>query len=343
MALSTGKPKTTDHLYETAYLRVLHNKVSDIISAESKDLCNIEIKLSYRVNFTGPKEKWFNVENYVKFLTDHLRSIIRGVTKQYPVEKFYEDNIAIIRDAILGEQGTGIDADSKATIKMPRPGKLFEENGMHVYDVEVLDVLIGDAEISSLLVNNQTDIVKNTLYIAKEQRSFETTNTVEDLHRKTADSKNKTKVKNLELQKDIQDQEDLNERAKQDNQKIIRNERLNLVKATEALYDEETTRELERTKRGEVQKLNFEKERQAMTIQAIEKEAEVFVQKAASVSDKMITALQEFGDKNLLSRASEAMGPMALLGGNSVVDVVNKMFSGTKLEGLLAKKVNPEE
>ena len=70
--LSTGKPKNDDNPIKTVYLRVLHNKVSDIVNVETKDLCPAEITLSYRVNFTGEAEKWFNVENYVKFLTDHL-------------------------------------------------------------------------------------------------------------------------------------------------------------------------------------------------------------------------------------------------------------------------------
>jgi major vault protein len=38
----------------------------------------VELKLVYRVNFEGDDSKWFAVENYVKFLCDHVRSVHEG-------------------------------------------------------------------------------------------------------------------------------------------------------------------------------------------------------------------------------------------------------------------------
>ena len=61
-----------DNLFKTAYLRVSNNKVSDVISAETEDLVQVKVQLSYQVDFEGDPKKWFNVENYVKFLTDQL-------------------------------------------------------------------------------------------------------------------------------------------------------------------------------------------------------------------------------------------------------------------------------
>jgi major vault protein len=55
-----------------------HNKVSDVVEAETRDLVQVRVLLSYRVNFEGDPQRWFNVENYVKFLTEHLRSLLRG-------------------------------------------------------------------------------------------------------------------------------------------------------------------------------------------------------------------------------------------------------------------------
>ncbi len=160
LELSTGTPKTDEKLYPTVYLRVLHNKVSDRIDAETRDLCQVHLHLSYRVNFEGDENKWFNVENYVKFLTDHLRSRIRGAVKQQGIEAFYGNAAAIVRDVVLGAQGE----DGKRT------GRFFEENGMRVYDVEVLDVTIGDGDIANLLVGAQQEAVRQALAIAAEQR-----------------------------------------------------------------------------------------------------------------------------------------------------------------------------
>jgi hypothetical protein len=74
--------------------------------------------------------RWLRVENYVKFLTDHMRSVLRHAIKGHGVEHFYASAIGIVRDTVLG----------KTDDKNKRPGRLFEENGMRVYDVEVLNV-----------------------------------------------------------------------------------------------------------------------------------------------------------------------------------------------------------
>ncbi len=82
MVLSTGTPKNDDKLLQTVYVRALHNKVSDIVKAETKDTCTVHVRLSYRVNLEGDPNRWFNVENYVKFLTDHMRSWLRHAIKR---------------------------------------------------------------------------------------------------------------------------------------------------------------------------------------------------------------------------------------------------------------------
>ena len=61
----------------------------------------VRVRLSYRVNFEGDPQRWFNVENYVKFLTEHLRSLLRGSIKQRTVQDFYPQAVALVRDAVL--------------------------------------------------------------------------------------------------------------------------------------------------------------------------------------------------------------------------------------------------
>ena len=82
---------------------------------------------SMRVSFDGEPTRWFEVENYVKFLCDHVRSVLKGSAKKHTIEAFYARSVEIIRDAILGTAE-------------PRAGMVFDENGMRVTDVEVLDV-----------------------------------------------------------------------------------------------------------------------------------------------------------------------------------------------------------
>ena len=56
LSLSTGRPKNDSRLMETAYLHVRNNKVSDIVEATTTDLVNVEVSLSYRVNFEEGSE-----------------------------------------------------------------------------------------------------------------------------------------------------------------------------------------------------------------------------------------------------------------------------------------------
>ncbi|MBX9694427.1 MAG: hypothetical protein K2Z81_18720, partial [Cyanobacteria bacterium] len=89
LIFSTGNPKTMDKPYRTVYLRVDHNKVSDSIDVETRDMVRARIKVSYRIDFEGTKDeesaKWFAVENYVKFFTDHCRSLVAAAVKRLSV------------------------------------------------------------------------------------------------------------------------------------------------------------------------------------------------------------------------------------------------------------------
>ncbi|MCA9693399.1 MAG: hypothetical protein KC636_27635, partial [Myxococcales bacterium] len=174
LELSTGVPKRGDKPLRTVYLRTLNNKVSDEVRAETRDLVRVSLRLSYRVNFEGEPAKWFEVENYVKFLTDHMRSMIRHAVKQRGIEDFYANAVTILRDVILGPQGEG----------GKRAGRVFVENGMRIYDVEILDVTIGDDSIAALLVGAQHAVVQQTLALAAEQRKLRFTEESEAVARK---------------------------------------------------------------------------------------------------------------------------------------------------------------
>jgi len=163
LELSTGKPKSDGNLIKTVYLQTNNNIVSDIIEVETKDSVTVSIRLSYRVNFKeDDAKKWFTVSNYVKLLTQHLRSVVRNSVKKNTIEEFNNAATDIIRNIILGEPKDG-----------KREGKYFEENGMNVYDVEVLNIKIGDDRIASMLKDAQYNTVEKNLLIAKEKKNLE--------------------------------------------------------------------------------------------------------------------------------------------------------------------------
>jgi major vault protein len=137
------------------------------------------------VNFEGDPARWFEVENYVKFLTDHLRSLIRHAVKRHGIEHFYANAVTILRDIVLGV----VAEDGK------RPGRRFDENGMRIYDVEVLEVAIGDETIAELLVKAQHAAVQQTLQLAAEQRRLEATRQSEAIGQQIAELQSQTRQK----------------------------------------------------------------------------------------------------------------------------------------------------
>ena len=83
--VSTGTPKSDAKVERTVYLRTLQQGLR-LIEAGDGGPVSIRIRLSYRVNFEGDPSRWFSVENYVKFLTEHLRSLVRAAVKSHRVQ-----------------------------------------------------------------------------------------------------------------------------------------------------------------------------------------------------------------------------------------------------------------
>lgn len=331
--LSTGTPKTTDNSIKTVYLRVLYNKVSDEIMAESADYTQVKINLSYRVNFEGSSDKWFNVENYVKFLTDHMRSYIRNTVRRYPIMEFYANGITILRDAILGE------TDEKTG---KRTGRLFEENGMRIYDVEILDISLGDANIENLLISSQQDVVMQTLRINSEKRKLEFTQESEAITRQIAATQSETKQTIYELQKQ-ETQKLLEVTLSKIESEIISKERhlqarLDEQKSLNQINDDELLRQKAKDT------LELDKAQRALEQYLLEQKTEVeaVVAKANAVSPDLIAALQSFSDKALAQKMADSMAPLAILGGKSIADVFGNLLKGTQLSNVLSSLKLPE-
>ena len=329
MELSTGTPKSDDKKIKTSYLRVLHNKVSDFVQAETKDLCEVQVKLSYRVNFEDAPEKWFDVENYVKFLTDHMRSMLRHAVKQYGIDEFYSNAIKITRDTILGVQGT----------EGKRPGRKFEENGMRVYDVEVLDVKIGDAVIAGLLIEAQHSVVKQTLEIASERRREDFVSQTETIKQKVAASVAETMQKAIELAtQEARAQQVLN-LAKLETEIESRQKNIGARLSDQENLTKIEKSELARKKEAIDLDLAVSKSKLDLRLAELRGEVQSVVDRAEAVSPDLIAALQAFGDKALAEKMAESMAPLAILGGRSIADVFAQLVKNTPLEGVLNKKL----
>jgi major vault protein len=330
MDLSTGTPKSDTKLDRTVYLRVLYNKVSDVVEAETADLVTIRIRLSYRVNFEGDPNRWFNVENYVKFLTEHLRSLVRAAVKTYRVQDLHPRATPIIRDVVLGQ----------ATEGGKRPGRSFVENGMRVYDVEVLDVDIGDSEIADLLVQAQHAAVEQTLTLGGEQRRLELVREKEAIELEIQRISAATNAARVEVEVGGIEGVRRVEHARIAADAESARERITAKREQQEAEDALVNAELERRRAQRGLDLEIAEKELDLKLRAIAADVQAVSEKAKAVSPELIAALQAFGDRALAEKMAESMAPLAILGGESVSDVLAKLLKGTKLAKVLETTEN---
>ncbi len=319
LRLSTGKPKTTTQMLDTVYLKVSNNPVTDFIQAESRDYCKVTIKLSYRVSFDGnDPEKWFSIENYVKFLCDHMRSMIRNEIKRHDIVEFYQNSTDVLRDLILGKRPDGGE----------RPGRRFEENAMTIRDVEVLAVEL-DNQLAGLLVGAQTDVIKQNLALAKAERELEFTTQSEEFARSIAQARFATLTQKLSL-----DREEQSQRARGEEER--RNAQLAIEKLDLSLTEAEANKERARHQPA----LDLTKAKNELEAARISVETLALKERAGAISDKFIAALESVSEDLLIERVTQALGPMRILevaGGKSIKDILAGLFEGSPLGDRIKK------
>ncbi len=325
--LSTGTPKTSDRLVETVFLRVLNNKVSDRCVVETADHVKVTLGYSMRVNFTGEPARWFEVENYVKFLCDHVRSVLKGSAKRHTIEAFYAQSVDLIRDAILG----------KPNAEAKRAGMVFTENGMHVTDVEILDVTIDDEDIAALLSDAQHEAVQANITVLRAQRGLELTAKREAIMRGEADARAETARRLAELEVAATTDKlrvamamvaaELETTAAQQQATIARN----------ALSDTDHTAQLARRKATSHLDNEIAAAKQALVLDALKAEVDAAVARFGAAQGGFSEALLALGNHEVLAKVAEAMSVQAFVGGKTLTDVIDKVFAGTPLAGVMDK------
>ena len=329
LTLSRGKPKTMENPLKTVFLLTTANKVSDIIEVETRDFCRLHVKVSYRVNFEGDDpEKWFSVDNYVKFLCDHMRSRVRSAVQKLSVEEFYGNNAAILRDIVLGKSpGEG----------KQRTGMTFDENNMRIYDVEVLSVMMQNQDVEKMLIAQQRDVMQNTLIIAGERRKLAYIQESETLKRQIAETNAETAELKMKLESEA-----TKRKLELDLTIIEANAKTEAERIRADLDHERGRNEIEDAKRAQhtLDRENgivLDKKAQEVRLEQLRAEVKAIVDKAAAFSPDIIAALSAFGERAMVERVSTAMAPLSIIGGESVIDVLRKLLEGTSI----AKQLNP--
>jgi major vault protein len=327
MELSTGKPKTTDKLLSTAYLCIHNNQVGDIIPFESNNHVKGKVKLSLRVNFEGETDdemlRWFSVSNYVKYLCDHVRSLIAGMGKRNSIADIKANYVDLVRDAILGKKP----ATDKTSESLGRPGLFFSDNGMRVMEVEVLELTLDDPNIAKLLDQAQHESVQQLIEIGRAQADLETTKKKEQITQEKLAAQQTTKRRSLELEEQLfQDQLEF-EITKIDAQLKKLTQETEIVKAREVVTDFQTQAALARGKAQADQQNAIATDEQNLQIQLLGKETEAAVARFNSAKDGLQECLVALHRDDLAAKLAEACTIERWLSGDSMTSAIGNLLS----------------
>ena len=335
MELSTGRPKTTDRLLTTAYLRTENNKISDLINVQTSDFVDVQIKVSYCVDFLEDyKDKWFSVENYVKFMCDRERSLLKREAKKHTIEEFYANATDIVRNIILDIQDTAGCEACEDDGSRKYFGRLFRENGMLVKDVEVLSVSV-EAEIAEILEEHQQEMIEKTLELSDAKRRMDVITKLAELNKKEATLDHETELYRQELRQK-RDKDAFEKSAELAKLRRAENEAQKQAEADmQKILDTIQEAELERAKAKDAARLETEKKLADLEKSKQEAYAATVAKIMDSISEDLVAALTANANASMLETVTEAMSPYAIAKDTSVAAVTDQLLRGTTLEGVL--------
>jgi len=340
LSLSTGTPKTDATPLRTCFLRTVGNRVSDMITIETADFVKIAIVVSYSVTFEAEnKERWFNHENYIQMMVEHLRSIIRGRCRTLSLSAIWPQIHTLVRDTVLGERKDGA-----------RPGRTFPENSTVVTEVEVLSATIEAPEVAELMRRVQTQSV--TLQIGDRQAQ-------EHLHSQKLRSAIDAEVQGLAEEAKSREARlhELTRRLEHERALAETKDQEGLAKERQALSDgrlaEAQKAALERDREAKAAELRYladhaegraaaDRKLAAVEIESLAAKADhelrivaahsqAVVAERQAVQRGLVEAMTALGDKIMLAEVAENMNLVSLFKGKDVGTILSEVLGGTKV------------
>ena len=336
LQLSTGRPKTTDNMIHTCFLRHENNKVSDLIHVETKDFVRCSIKVSYCVDFDKKyQDKWFNVDNYIKFMCDRERSLMKKAVKNYTIEELNQNYVDIIRNVAINKKDYSKESNAD---KNEHKGRFFAENGMYVNDCEVLSLHIEDEDIAEMLVDHQREIVKKSLQLSAADKR------VQVAEKLTVAEKKENKLKSDKLINKMNLQREEAIRTLEIQTEVNRKKEAEEEAATKAKKELQTVLDLigdaERARKDKDMKQEIAFKQELANIEQAKQKAYADTVSAimGAVSPDLVAALTANANSDMVSALEHAVAPYAIARGEeSVADVVARLTKGLPIEEAIEK------
>lgn len=331
IGLSGGTPKSSKPMIQTAFLQIENNKVSDIIKAQTADFVDVKIGLSYCVNFLKEyKDSWFTVNNYVRYLCDNMRSLVKREIKKYNIKDFYADSTEIIRNIVLN---INPEKENKYS------GRFFETNGMLVSDVDITQITI-DENVAYILDKHQTELIQKGIELSDAESRMKVITALSEMQKKEADLNNELALYKLGLKQKQSITEMENKEAIREKQREAEEAEAQARKDLQEILTANQTAELARQEEKLKLDLNYKKELAAIEKAKQEAYAETVQKIMDSIQPELVAAISASSQAELLKEGMASISPYALANGEPVAETVNKLLRGTSLENIINPKVN---
>ena len=304
---------------DTVFLKLNNNKITDVINAQTSDYVDVQVKLTYNVDFNGDKSKWFEVDNYTRFVTDYMRNAIKIAIKDYDIQNFYADSTAIIRAEVLDEE-TGVHT--------------FKNNGAVITDVEVVSVSV-ERSVAELLEQHQEEILSKSLELADADAKMQVVTALAEVEKKEADLAAANKLYKLELDQKFKEEQLSKEEAIKTKLRAAaeaeNKAKADMQEVLAAINDATIAREkAQRDAEIEYQKslAKIEEDKQKAY-------AATVVEMLGAIQPGLIEAIQGSTNAELANGIGQAVAPYAIAGGQDISTVVSQMLRGTTMEDVL--------
>jgi len=344
LELSTGTPKSDKKVLKTCFLRT-NNRVSDVIRIQTSDFVDIDVKVTYQINFEdGYQDKWFDHPNYIQVLVDHLRSRVRNAARRQSLGDLWVQIPDIVRNTILG---------NKSTETGERTSRIFE-NGMRVTEVEVLNSTLLDQTLAKQFTDVQRQMVSLQIGDKEAQAALQSNRLRDSVKAEQSTITEASRRRDYALQaltSDLEHGSHTDALQKKQQREVARiegqniQERLTLQDRLQRLREEEDARagrtvmvaeaKAEADKIQNAVMLDYNKAAAQVDMSLIQARSSAVVDENNSVQPKLVEALTALGDKQFLSAAAENMNLITLFKGQDVGEILSNVFGGTRLVSTL--------
>jgi major vault protein len=217
----------------------------------------------------------------------------------------------------------------------------FPENGMHVDDVEVLVVEIADTGIRDLLNLAQQQVVRTNIDLFTANRSLEVAKQKEVIARETVEVQTETAKRRNELNVELEASNIAVKLAQLGNSLAAANAQREAEQIALEFEAAKTSERLVTEKAAAEQKLALMAKEQEQRITALVAETDAVVKRFGSAQAGFSEALLALSNNETLQKVAQAWSLQRAIGGDSVSEALNKVFTGSPLEGVMKKLVAP--